>query len=103
MVSGRTRAGGATERTGTARERAGAGLARAPASNWADLVAYLLSWNVRVHNMNRPARAELDAFRKALLGIRYRTTRPQENGVPFVSWSFAVIDDLRPREERELD
>ena len=68
------------------------------------LAAYLLSWNVRVHNMSRPARPELDRFGRVLLDLRYRTTRSHESRAStFVGWSFAVIDDLRPREERALD
>lgn len=69
----------------------------------ADLVAYLVSWNVRVHSMSQPARSELDRFGRAVLSLRYRTVRERDDIPAFVMWSFAVIDDLRPREERELD
>lgn len=69
----------------------------------ADLVAYLISWNVRVHSMTEPSRSELDPFGSALVSLRYRTTRQDQSGTEYTSWSFAVIDDLRPRDERELD
>jgi hypothetical protein len=69
----------------------------------ADLVAYLISWNVRVHSMVRPGRPELDVFGNAIEALRYRTTRHDQNGNEFTSWSFAVIDDLRPRDEQELE
>ncbi|MEX1254513.1 MAG: DUF3800 domain-containing protein [Dehalococcoidia bacterium] len=68
----------------------------------ADLVAYIISWNVRVRQMAAPRRAEMDALGDAVVNLRHRATidRP---GFPdgFVVWSFAVIDDLRPRDERE--
>lgn len=69
----------------------------------ADLVAYLISWNVRVHSMAQPSRPELDAFGKAIVSLRYRTTREGQDGNEFTSWSFAVIDDLRPRDEKEFE
>ncbi len=69
----------------------------------ADLVAYLISWNVRVHSMVQPSRSELDPFGKAIASLRYRTTRENQRGPAFTSWSFAVIDDLRPRDEQELE
>lgn len=69
----------------------------------ADLTAYLISWNVRVHSMGEPSRSELGTFGSALTSLRYRTTREDRNGAEYISWSFAVIDDLRPRDERELE
>lgn len=69
----------------------------------ADLVAYIIAWNVRVSGMRAPRRAELDALGQAVLHLRHRAIvdRP---GYPdgFSVWSFALIDDLRPRDEREL-
>lgn len=66
----------------------------------ADLVAYIVAWGVRVGEMKHPAREELGTLANAVCGLRYRTTRDM-GGRPFGIWSFAVIDDLRPREERE--
>ncbi|MCB9682128.1 MAG: DUF3800 domain-containing protein [Alphaproteobacteria bacterium] len=66
----------------------------------ADLLAYVVSWGVRVGPMTRPARPELATLAQAACDLRYRATR-ERDGQPFYVWSFAVIDDLRPRDERE--
>ncbi len=68
----------------------------------ADLVAYIISWNVRVSSMAAARRAEMDALGRAVQNLRHRATIDRL-GYPdgFVVWSFAVIDDLRPRDERE--
>jgi hypothetical protein len=70
----------------------------------ADLVAYTISWNVRVGNMSLPKRPELDDLGQAVLDLRYRAIR-ERAGYPdgFVVWSFAVIDDLRPRAELRFE
>ena len=66
----------------------------------ADLVAYTISWNVRVADMSMPKRHELDDLGQAILDLRHRAIR-ERAGYPdgFVVWSFAVIDDLRPQAE----
>lgn len=68
----------------------------------ADLVAYIISWNVRVGQMTAEKRQEMDTLGQAVLDLRHRATIDRA-GYPdgFVVWSFAVIDDLRPRDERE--
>jgi len=66
----------------------------------ADLVAYIIAWGVRVGHMDRPARNELQSLAEKVCELRYRTVR-EEGGDNHALWSFAVIDDLRPREERE--
>ena len=70
----------------------------------ADLVAYIISWNVRVGQMSHPKRRALDQLGQAVLDLRYRAVR-ERSGYPdgFVIWSFAIIDDLRPREELRLE
>lgn len=67
----------------------------------ADLVAYIISWNVRVAQMPKERREEMDALGQAVLNLRYRATVDLP-GYPdgFAVWSFAVIDDLRPGSER---
>ncbi|MBI4700964.1 MAG: DUF3800 domain-containing protein [Deltaproteobacteria bacterium] len=65
----------------------------------ADLVAYLVAWGVRVGGLSRPARGELEGLAEAVCELRYRAER-ERGGQPFAIWSFAIIDDLRPREER---
>lgn len=66
----------------------------------ADIVAYVISWGVRLGSMQRPHRPELGELADAVSHLRYRATRDRL-GNPFHVWSFALIDDLRPREERE--
>jgi Protein of unknown function (DUF3800) len=66
----------------------------------ADLVAYVISWNVRVGVMGKPARSELDPLGRLILDLRHRAVVDQPgyaNG--FIVWSIAVIDDLRPLQE----
>jgi len=61
----------------------------------ADIIAYIVAWGVRVGNMTKPARTELLALADQVCQLRYCTR--QEN---FMVWSFAVIDDLRSRDEK---
>lgn len=67
----------------------------------ADLIAYIISWGVQVARMTKPNRAELAPYGRAVCDLRYRATR-ERDGQPFWVWSFAMIDDLRPRTERDL-
>ncbi|MFQ5776396.1 MAG: DUF3800 domain-containing protein [Terriglobia bacterium] len=67
----------------------------------ADLLAYVVSWGVRVHTMNRPARDELAEFARLALSLRHRSVREVGDNPEFVIWSFATIDDLRPRGQQE--
>lgn len=68
----------------------------------ADLLAYLVSWNVRVGGMSEPARPELDDLGSLVRQLRHRAILDDRPGYPdgFVVWSFAVIDDLRTLDER---
>jgi len=65
----------------------------------ADLVAYIVSWGVRVGDMHRPPREELRDLAQAVCNLRYKA-QPEIDGKSFYVWSFAVIDDLRPRNQR---
>ena len=65
----------------------------------ADIVAYVVAWGVRVAGMYRPAREELAPFAEKVCELRYRTHR-EDGDSRYPLWSFAVLDDLRPREER---
>ncbi|RMH18080.1 MAG: DUF3800 domain-containing protein [Gammaproteobacteria bacterium] len=67
----------------------------------ADVIAYLIAWGVRVGGMSRPARPELSALADQVCSLRYRTVISAKGRDDFHVWSFAVIDDLRPRSERE--
>jgi Protein of unknown function (DUF3800) len=65
----------------------------------ADLIVYIVSWGVRIKGMGRPARPELDELAGAVTSLRYRTRIENRDGT-FERWSFALIDDLRPLNER---
>lgn len=66
----------------------------------ADFVAYIASWNVRFEGMNEPRRLELDSLTEQLLSLRYRAVREVDGNPNYHVWSFAVITDLRAREDR---
>jgi hypothetical protein len=70
----------------------------------ADLVAYLVAWNVRVGAMSARGRPELDELGKLVIQLRHRAT-VERPGYPdgFWVWSFAVIEDLRTKDERQGD
>jgi hypothetical protein len=61
----------------------------------ADLVAYVIAWNVRVRGMTAPKREELNEIGAAVYALRY----DQWRGTRCV-WAFNLISDLRPRIEQ---
>lgn len=65
----------------------------------ADLVAYIVSWGVRISKMNEPARPELKEIVELVLQLRYRVV-VYKNLEEYTQWSFVYIDDLRPRDEK---
>jgi hypothetical protein len=68
----------------------------------ADIVAYVISWGVRFGPLRHTRREELAALASAVCKLRHVASRKRD-GQLFNVWSFAYIDDLRPREEREPD
>lgn len=60
----------------------------------ADLIAYVISWGVRLRGMNEPARSELNPLAGDVLDLRFQ--RRLESGE--TQWGFKVINDLRPAE-----
>ena len=68
----------------------------------ADIVAYLTVWGVRVGGMSRPSRSELVSLSAQVLDMRYQARRKVGGDPDFAIWSFAVIEDLRPKDEREV-
>jgi hypothetical protein len=62
----------------------------------ADLVAYVVSWGLRITQMKKAGRAELGEYAELAWGLRYDTRRDNR-----AIRSFVVIDDLRPMEQRE--
>lgn len=67
----------------------------------ADLVAYITAWGLRFGRMEGAAREELALLGELVGQLRYRTIRPDYPDHPV--WSFTLIEDLRPREEKESD
>jgi hypothetical protein len=69
----------------------------------ADLVAYITAWGVSLGPIGErvpPPRPELEELGTRVCELRYRTRRAV-GGVPDRDiWSFAWIEDLRPKEER---
>ncbi|MCA1792012.1 MAG: DUF3800 domain-containing protein, partial [Thioalkalivibrio sp.] len=65
----------------------------------ADLIAYLLSWGFRIAGMKEPARPELKPLVDRACILRYRAIREKLGNPQFGIWSFALINDLRAREE----
>jgi hypothetical protein len=65
----------------------------------ADLVAYILSWGWRINGMREPARDELAGMVDRVCLLRHRAVRERKGNPQFVIWSFALINDLRAREE----
>ena len=69
----------------------------------ADLVAYILSWGLRLRSMTKPARAELAGYAVQVSQLRHRTVREVTGNPQFTIWSFAFITDLRSQLERDLE
>lgn len=66
----------------------------------ADLLAYVLSWGFRAQGMNEPIREELLPYVQQACALRHLATREVDGNPEFRIWSFAVIDDLRPRSQQ---
>jgi hypothetical protein len=56
-----------------------------------DFVAYLLSWNFRIKELDKPGREELNSLVELVKTLRYRTTREIENIKEHVIWSVTVV------------
>jgi len=67
----------------------------------ADLVAYIIAWGVRVGPMTRERREELEELSDLVSNLRYNRKIIGDDDQEHILWSFAVIDDLRPREEKQ--
>jgi hypothetical protein len=61
----------------------------------ADIMAYVISWGLRLQGMAEPARAELDDIAAEVLRLRFRHKVPSGH----VIWGFKLINDLRAAEE----
>jgi hypothetical protein len=68
----------------------------------ADLMAYIISWGLRIPGqLDAPARAELAPLAAKVGALRYRASREILGNPNFVIWSVAVIKDLRGWEDRQ--
>lgn len=67
----------------------------------ADLLAYILSWGFRAQGMSEPVREELVPFVQQASALRHLATREVDGNPNFKIWSFAVISDLRTRDQQE--
>ncbi len=69
----------------------------------ADLVAYCVSWTVRLNSMSKPAREELKPLADLVFGMRYVGSQFNEaEGRERPVYGMFHLDDLRPRSERTL-
>ena len=65
-----------------------------------DIIAYIISWGIKIGPMPNPEREELADMAKSVCALRYKTTRVVNDNDNFVIWSFSLIDDLRPANEQ---
>jgi len=55
----------------------------------ADVIAYIISWGVRIGSMQRPRREELGKLAELVCQLRYKAVREMMGKESFVVWSFA--------------
>lgn len=58
----------------------------------ADIIAYVVSWGMRLRGMAAPARQELQALAERVRALGYSRETPGGERI----WGFKVINDLRP-------
>lgn len=58
-----------------------------------DLVAYVISWGVRLRGMNEPKRDELSDLAAKVMRLQF--TQPTPSG--HTNYGYKVINDLRAR------
>jgi hypothetical protein len=66
----------------------------------ADLVAYCMSWALRLTRMTKEARRELDPYIDQILRLRHRAIRNKMGKTNFEIWSVSYIRDLRTTSEK---
>jgi len=67
----------------------------------ADMVAYIISWGLRFEGMTEPQRPELKEFADQVVRLRARAVREVGGNPNYPIWSFAVIADLRSKDEQD--
>lgn len=58
----------------------------------ADLMAYIISWSLRLNGMDKDVREELNPLVELLMPLRYRTTREIEGDPEHVVWSYIFVE-----------
>ena len=66
----------------------------------ADLVAYIVSWGVRVTGMTAPRREELHDMAQAATRIKYDMSVRTRTGGTRMVWAFNHLKDLRPSKQQ---
>ena len=56
-----------------------------------DFVAYIISWNFRVHKLNKPGRVELEQYLELIKPLRYKTARLVGEKMEYVIWSVTIV------------
>lgn len=66
----------------------------------ADLVAYCISWSMRLAKMGEPKREELAPYVDQIFKMRHKAIRNKMGNPNFTIWSISYIDDLRTTPEK---
>src|SRR5260370_4208908 len=66
----------------------------------ADLIAYCISWGLRLTRMRKPAREELRPYVDQILKLRHKAIRQKMGNPQFEIWSVSYIRDLRTTVEK---
>lgn len=66
----------------------------------ADLVAYCISWCLRLVRMTKPSREELKPYVEQILKLRHKAIRNKMGNPRFEIWSVSYIRDLRTTAEK---
>ncbi len=66
----------------------------------ADLIAYVIAWGVRFEGMTEPPRVDLKEYAEQVIRLRTKAVREIDGNPNYTIWSFAIITDLRSREEQ---
>jgi hypothetical protein len=66
----------------------------------ADLIAYCMSWSLRLGRMTKPVREELKPYIEQILKLRHKAIRQKMSNPFFEIWSVSYIRDLRTTIER---
>jgi hypothetical protein len=66
----------------------------------ADLVAYCMSWALRLTKMTKPAREELNPYIDQIMKLRHKAVRHKLGNPAFEIWSVSYIRDLRTTIEK---